>query len=335
VNHWAAEATIVAEGSFSPALYRRLLVAHFECRTTVVVNDDEQARVYFSLLRIALGDCQFSVSGKFKAGACVVNSTKIPKKVQDRFVAGLKRYQPIVRKLKERDVSEADTVTVVKDILCDIFGYDKYAELTSEQQIRGTFCDLAVKIEDKIHYLAEVKSAGTTLNDNHLRQAVNYGAHHGIEWVLLTNAITWKIYRIRFGQPIDWDEVCSFDLDSLSSRSSDDLGKLFMLSRESVTTDVLQAYHRQAQILNRYVVSELLQSEPMLQALRKEFRRLFDMKVAPEERALLLTANVLKRDTLEGDAPKAAKASVKKANSALARKATKASNASPVAIAAE
>lgn len=264
-----------------------------------------------------------------------MNSAKIPKKVQDRFVAGLKRYQPIVRKLKERDVSEADTVTVVKDILCDVFGYDKYAELTSEQQIRGTFCDLAVKIDDKVHYLAEVKSAGTTLNDNHLRQAVNYGAHHGIEWVLLTNAITWKVYRIRFGQPIDWDEVCCFDLDALSSRSADDLGKLFMLSRESVTTDVLQAYHRQAQILNRYVVSELIQSEPMLQALRKEFRRLFDMKVAPEELKLLLTADVLKRDTLDGDAPKVAKTTIKKAVSASARRAAKVAAAAPAAIAAE
>ena len=83
-----------------------------------------------------------------------MSNVKIPKKVQDRLVAGLKRYQPIVRKLAERDISEADTVTVIKDMLTDVFGYDKYAELTSEQQIRGTFCDLAIKVEGKVHYLA-------------------------------------------------------------------------------------------------------------------------------------------------------------------------------------
>ncbi len=82
---------------------------------------------------------------------------RIPKRVQDRLIAGLRKYQPIVRRLRERDISEADTVTVVKDMLSDIFGYDKYSELTSEQQIRGTFCDLAIKAGDKIHYLAEVK----------------------------------------------------------------------------------------------------------------------------------------------------------------------------------
>ena len=62
-----------------------------------------------------------------------MTAVKIPKKAHDRLVAGLKRYQPIVRKLRERDISEADTVTVIKDMLTDIFGYDKYTELTSEQ----------------------------------------------------------------------------------------------------------------------------------------------------------------------------------------------------------
>jgi hypothetical protein len=70
---------------------------------------------------------------------------KIPRKAQDRFTETLKRYQSIANWQKSRDISEADTVTLVKDILADIFGYDKYSELTGEQQIKGTYCDLAVK----------------------------------------------------------------------------------------------------------------------------------------------------------------------------------------------
>ncbi len=68
-----------------------------------------------------------------------MSTVKIPKKVHDRIISGLKKYQPIVRKLRERDISEADTVTVIKDMLTDIFGYDKYLELTSEQQIKKYF----------------------------------------------------------------------------------------------------------------------------------------------------------------------------------------------------
>lgn len=252
-------------------------------------------------------------------------AVKIPKKAHDRIVAGLKRYQPIVRKLRERDISEADTVTVIKDMLTDIFGYDKYTELTSEQQIRGTFCDLAIRVEGKIEYLAEVKSAGTNLNDSHLRQAVNYGAHEGIEWVILSNAITWKIYKIKFAQPIDYEEVFCFDMGEVSSRSSDDLSKLFMLCRESISSDALTEFHRQAQIFNRFVVAELLQSDPVIGILRREFKRLFPgVKATDDDLRVMLTSEILKRDTLDGDPAKQAKSIIKKAVGALARKAAKA-----------
>lgn len=246
---------------------------------------------------------------------------KLPKKSQDRIVAGLKRYQPIVRKLAERDISEADTITVIKDMLTDIFGYDKYSELTSEHQIRGTFCDLAIQVDGKVRYLAEVKSAGTSLNNNHLRQVVNYGANKGIEWVLLTNAIVWKVYRIRFTQPIDCHEVYCFYMGAVSPRSLDDLSKLFMLSRESITTDALQEFHRQAQILNRFVIAELVLSEPVVTTVRREIRRLFDgLKVSDEDVRALLSEQVIKRDLLDGDAHKAAKTAVRRANSAVARR---------------
>ena len=252
-------------------------------------------------------------------------AVKIPKKAHDRLIAGLKKYQPIVGKLRERDISEADTVTVIKDMLTEIFGYDKYIELTSEQQIRGTFCDLAIKVEGKIYYLAEIKSAGTTLNDNHLRQAINYGAHQGIEWIILSNAIEWKIFRIKFGQPIDYEEVFSFDICKLSARSNDDLAMIYMLCRESISSDALTEIHRQAQIVNRYVISELIQSDAVVGTLRRELRRLFDgVRATDEDLRIILTSDVLKRDTIDGDPPKAAKALVKKAVTALAKRAAKA-----------
>jgi hypothetical protein len=253
-----------------------------------------------------------------------MSSLKIPKKARDRILAGLKKYQPIVGKLRERDISEADTVTVIKDMLAEIFGYDKYTELTSEQQIRGTFCDLAIKVEGKIYYLAEAKSAGTSLNDSHLRQAINYGAHEGIEWVILSNAIEWRIHRIKFGQPIQHEEVFSFDVTKLSSRSEEDLSKLYMLCRESISSDSLADFHRNAQIVNRYIIAELLQSDVLIAALRRELRKIFDgVRVTEDDLKFMLSNDLLKRDTIDGDLPKAAKASVKKALAALARKAAK------------
>ncbi|MBE5074387.1 type I restriction enzyme HsdR N-terminal domain-containing protein [Erythrobacteraceae bacterium E2-1 Yellow Sea] len=225
--------------------------------------------------------------------------------------------------MADRDISEADTVTVIKDMLSDVFGYDKYSELTSEQQIRGTFCDLAIRVDGKTHLLCEVKSAGTTLNESHLRQAVNYGAHNGIEWVVLSNAIIWKVYRISFTKPIQWEEVLCLDMGAVT-RSADDLAKLFMLCKESISGEALDAFHRQSQIVNRFVVAQTLLSDAVLATLRKEFRRTFDgLKVSEDELHNLLVNEVIKRDALDGDGAKAATSRIKKAESSLRRKAAK------------
>ena len=50
----------------------------------------------------------------------------VHKKVAERIVAGLKRFQPILASAKARDVGESDTVTIIVDMLAEIFGYDKY-----------------------------------------------------------------------------------------------------------------------------------------------------------------------------------------------------------------
>jgi hypothetical protein len=97
-----------------------------------------------------------------------------------------------------------------------------------------------------------------------------------------------------------------------------------MLSRECISSDALEAFHRQAQILNRHVIAEMLQTDTLLSLLRKEFRRLFDMKPTVEELRGMLVEGVLKRDTLDGDGAKAAKAMLKKGTSGAAKRVAKA-----------
>ena len=70
----------------------------------------------------------------------------IPKRVCDRLGRTIGKFQEILKVAKDRDVNESDTVSIVKDMLAEVFGYDKYLEVTSEFAVRGTFCDLAVKV---------------------------------------------------------------------------------------------------------------------------------------------------------------------------------------------
>ena len=53
--------------------------------------------------------------------------------------------------------------------------------------IRSTFCDLAVKLDGHLAFLIEVKAIGLELKEQFVKQAVDYAANQGVEWVVLTN----------------------------------------------------------------------------------------------------------------------------------------------------
>ncbi|MEO9613368.1 MAG: hypothetical protein ABJG86_09460 [Nitratireductor sp.] len=240
--------------------------------------------------------------------------TKIPKKFVDRVSAHLKKYQKVAIAQQKSDVAEADTVTLVKDILADIFGYDKYEELTSEHQIKATYCDLAVKIGGKLRLLVEVKSTGSSLADNHLRQVIDYGAHQGIHWVILTNAVEWRLIRIYVANQISHEEVCRFDLSEVNAKKEDDLRHLFLFAKEGLTTDAMDAFHQQAQLFNRFTVAAIVCSDPVVSVVRRELRRLFpDLKVGNENLKELIENGVLKREAIEGDKAKEAASRINKA----------------------
>jgi len=63
----------------------------------------------------------------------------VPVKVKSRFADGLKKYKPILTKAEKQDLNESDTVTIIVDMLSDLFGYDKYDDITSEFAIKKTF----------------------------------------------------------------------------------------------------------------------------------------------------------------------------------------------------
>ena len=67
---------------------------------------------------------------------------KLSKKAAERIAVGLKRFQPILATAKSRDINDSDTVVLVTDLLQDVFGYDKYLEITSEHMIRSTSATL-------------------------------------------------------------------------------------------------------------------------------------------------------------------------------------------------
>ena len=238
----------------------------------------------------------------------------IPKKITERVISGIKKYQPLLASAKSRDVGEADTVTLIKDMLSDIFGYDKYSEVTSEFAIRGTYCDLAIKLENRLAILIEAKAIGIELKEQHIKQAIDYAANQGLDWVVLTNGITWFVYKVIFEKPIDKELVVSLDMTAINSRSIGDIESLYLLCKEGWVKSALGDYHTQRQALSRFFIGAMLQSEPVLDVIRRELRRVSpDVKIDIDDIRSVLLNEVIKREVLEGEKAKEASKRIAKA----------------------
>jgi hypothetical protein len=254
--------------------------------------------------------------------------SSLPNRSLNRIVTSLKRFQPILVSARSRDVNESDTVVIVNDLLHEVFGYDKYTEITSEKLIRGTFCDLAIKLDDALKLIIEVKAIGLDLKENHVTQAGNYAANQGVEWVFLTNGIIWRAYKVTFAKPICYELVVEINLCELNPRSMAHIDMISLFAKEGWQKGLLGDYHSQMQALNRFSIAAIILSDSFKETVRRELRRISPgVKIDIQDIDKVLRNEVIKREVLEGDKADAARKNIQKV-AARARRAGKTSGSS-------
>jgi hypothetical protein len=231
----------------------------------------------------------------------------IPARVAKKISENIKKYQPIIKHLKEKDVNESDTVTVIIDILSDVFGYDKYMDMTSEYAIKGTYCDLAIidrKNGSKIKMIVEIKAIGISLNDNHVKQAVDYGANTGVNYIILTNGECWRLYKIKFGQPIDKELVYEFNILDINAKQTKDMDMLFAISKDGnqEKKSAIDDIYMQSQIKNQFVIGNIILQPEFIGIIKKEVRKIFsDVKITEEEIQSIVRNKVVKNEIIVGE----------------------------------
>lgn len=239
----------------------------------------------------------------------------MPAKVSSRISEGLKRFQPIVDSARARDINESDTVTIVTDVLQYVLGYDKYSEITSEHEIRGTYCDLALKLDGELTLLIEVKAIGLELKDQYIKQAVDYAANQGVEWVVLTNGHIWRAYSVSFTKPITHELIVEFDICAINHKKEQEFEPLFVLSKEGWKKSRIEEYRSQKQALDKFTLAAVLVDPDVLQIIRRELRRVSpDAKIDVDEIERVLSQEVIKREVLDGEKAAAAKKLVRRSS---------------------
>lgn len=228
--------------------------------------------------------------------------SNLPEKILKRFQSEHKALSKVIESAIQRDVNEADTVLIVSDIFARVLGYDKYTEITREFIIKKTFCDLALKINNDVVFLIEVKAIGIKLNENHTKQAVDYAANQGVDWVILTNGVTWNIYKLRFAKPINATQIFSFNFLELSLKNREDQEQLYLISREGVQKNAILALSEYRQVVNKFYVSAILLEDSFVDQLCKKIKKINPKaRVEKQEMLSILQDEVIKRDIIESD----------------------------------
>lgn len=203
-----------------------------------------------------------------------MSSKSLPRNVSERLKTNLPRYQTILERARARDRGEADTVTIVRDMLADIFGYNKYEDIDAEQGNRGTSADLAVKVDEVVQAFIKVKPIGTDIKESHAKLAIDNAVQQGVGWAILTNGRAWRVYNVVAGETTSTTLVVDVDLDALTADQAADIDTLFLWCKEGWQKSALIQYQDQIKALSRFTVGQALLSDSVLSSIRKELGKM-------------------------------------------------------------
>jgi len=199
-----------------------------------------------------------------------------------QIVKGIRKYISVFQEAKDKDINEADTVTRIIKFLEEVLGYDVLRDVTKEFQIKERYVDLAVKIDEKVKYYIEVKSANTKLKESHIYQAESYASQSGVPWVLLTNGAEWELYHLVFDKT-GIDHFLVYSIDLINGDVEQNSEKIRYLSREAVRKDELNDFWDKHITLSGESIIKALFHEDSLGTIRRELRRVSDILVDEDE----------------------------------------------------
>lgn len=227
--------------------------------------------------------------------------TKWESEARDRLKAAIRRYGKPLADLVARDANEGDTRLLVTDFLCDGLGFDKYADLTTEYQVKGEFADYGLRIDRELVAFIEVKRVATKLSTRHLRQVEMYAVNEGVEWIILTNGSVWQVYHLTAGLPVVIDLALEVDLLG-EEPAAHKVGQLFYLSRESLKKRQIDELWKARRATSPVSLAQVLVSDPVAEAIPKELWRQTGHRADTAEIVRLLTDTLLRPSGLQGSA---------------------------------
>jgi hypothetical protein len=181
-----------------------------------------------------------------------------------------------------RALSEAMTKHHFIGKYVDCLGYRGLSDLELEHPVKdtGKFIDYVLKIDSQPVFAVEAKPLGPALSDAVGAQLLEYQVVENIEWGVATNARqVWVYYLYLQGPPA---EKCVLKIDLLAEDFDAAFNRLWLLSRESMTTGVgLRSVIKESQLEKALQSALLDKGSKIVQALRADVKDRTRARVVP------------------------------------------------------
>jgi Type I restriction enzyme R protein N terminus (HSDR_N) len=218
---------------------------------------------------------------------------------RERLRSAIRKFGKPLNDLLARDANEGDTRLLVTDFLREGFGFDTYEDLTTEYQVRGEFADYGVRIDGELIAFIEVKRVKTKLAAKQLRQVEMYAVNEGVEWAVLTNGAQWQVFHLGNRTPIEIDLAMDVDLLDEAKTLAQKTDELFYLTRDSMKRGQIDELWQARRATAPKSLANVLVSDPVAEAIRKELRRNTGQRVERSEIQRLIRETVIRSECFD------------------------------------
>lgn len=227
-------------------------------------------------------------------------------KAKERIKKGLRRMSGIVERGLRDQYKEADTRTIVSDMLTEYLGWDKYDNVTAEQMIGSRYADYVIKKGAESIFVIEVKQIGMKLKETHLNQARQYAVDEGIDWIILTNGDEWQAYRTTLEGKIPVTKhVFTVRISDTNIKPAEKAELLYLFSEEANRKDEIEDYYWHRIALSGENLADHLLTDDVINKLRISLKNSTGQKLDNSEIANALVERLFQPEKVTEDHRKA------------------------------
>jgi predicted transport protein len=163
------------------------------------------------------------------------------------LVGAIEKALVTAEKLKSAGGNEANTKALLIEPLLAAIGWDTTDVDQVEREVPvydGTKLDYALKVGGAKRLFLEAKALAKQLDDKaFISQTINYANNEGVLWCVLTNGLSYRVYKTN--EPVGMEEKLLFEVDlreAANGPASEVAKSLELISRDALINGALEAW---------------------------------------------------------------------------------------------